>query len=602
MKDPVQLQRTRWSWFAVVMLAALLLTTMPPVRRAEQSWLDAQWRVLRELAAPATPAAAADPVVVGIDEATYDGIAEPFALWHRPLGALFSALAEAAPRAVLVDIALPERSFDAVVAGSDAALLTGVRALARTAPVTFAVMVGPDGQHRPVLPALVAVAGAQSFAPALLPLDEDSHVRRLAYAADGGAPAPTLAGSLATRLGAPAAPPGALIDFTLGRPFDYLPMHEVLAAVRDGDTATLRQRLGGRPVVVGSVLAHVDRIATPVPLAAWEPADAVPPGTLVHAQALRSLLAGRAVSPLPWWLGPLLAVSCAAVFWVPWGPWRTVAVAAGGVVAIATLSMALLSAGSYLPTFAAASSVVIGVASRQALDAALALRERARLRGAFGGYVSPQVLERLLAGRIDPSRPDGPRPMAFLFADLRGFTTRGQHESALDTVVMLNRYYDAIIEPIHAQGGMVDNFRGDGIMVVFGAPEPLSDPARAAVLAAGGMVRALAGLNRRLHAEGRPALEMGIGIACGEAVAGEVGSRYRHDYTAIGDAVNVAARLQDQCKPHRAQAVVSAAVAERVQPGDAEIHELGAIDLRGHTAVHCCALAWTVDALEEEGQ
>jgi len=592
---------TRWrrGAAAAVLLAAALLPLAPPVRQLELDWLDAQWRLLRHgvpmpAPGPATPRRD-EPLVIGIDETTYQGIAEPFALWHRPLGELFAAIAAAAPRAVLVDIALPERSFDAVLSGSDAALLAGVHALARAAPTVFAVMAGPDARPRPVYAPLVALAGAQAFAPALLPLDADGHVRRLGYedtAAAQHAPA-TLAGTLAAQLGATAPASDALIDYSLGRPFGYLAMHELLALQRAGRGAELRERLAGRVLVLGSVLAYSDRFATPVPLAAWEDATAQVPGALVHAQALHTLLSGRAVRALPEAASLALAVGGAALGWLrPKRRWRAAALPLAVVLVLALASTALLRAGLYLATAAAASAALLAALARHALEAAFALRERARLRGAFGGYVSPQVLERLLAGELDPSRPDGPRTMAFLFADLRGFTTRGQHESALDTVTMLNRYYDAIIEPIHAQGGTVDNFRGDGIMVVFGAPQPLADPARAATLAAAGMVRALAALNRRLRAEGRAALEMGIGIASGEAVAGEIGSRGRHDYTAIGDAVNVAARLQDQCKPQRAQAVASDMVAARLQPGEAQIRELGAIELRGHAPVRCCALAW----------
>ncbi|GMV45222.1 MAG: hypothetical protein AMXMBFR66_06200 [Pseudomonadota bacterium] len=578
--------------------AAALLPLLPPLQRAELAWLDTQWRLLRRLAPPAAAAARDEPVVVGIDEATYQGIAEPFALWHRPLGELFAALAAAGPRGVLVDIALPERSFDRVLPGSDAALLAGMHALARAAPVVYAVMSGPDGRPRPVFAPLAAVAGAHSFASALLPLDEDAHVRRLGGAAGNLEPA-TMAAALAARLGVASPHADALIDYAPRHRFDYLPMQDLLALQRAGRSDELRARLGGRPLVLGVVLAYSDRLATPVPLAAWQDDAAAPPGVLVHAQALRTVLSARAVQPAPPAAACALVLACAALGWlrlpaaaVPASVPPALALPVMALLALALLSTALLRAGWYLPAAAAAAALVLTALARQALEAALALRERARLRSAFAGYVSPQVLQQLLAGELDPARPDGPRPMAFLFADLRGFTTRGQHEAARETVAMLNRYYDAIVEPIHAQGGMVDNFRGDGIMVVFGAPQPQPDAARAAMLAAGGMVRALTALNRQLRSEGRPALEMGIGIACGEAVAGQVGSRQRHDYTAIGDAVNVAARLQDQCRPQRAQAVVSTEAATRLRAGEAQIRELGEIELRGHAPVRCCALTW----------
>jgi adenylate cyclase len=294
-----------------------------------------------------------------------------------------------------------------------------------------------------------------------------------------------------------------------------------------------------------------------------------------------------------------LGLLAALLWWLPPAGGRGLTAAfIGGALLLGT-ALALLRAGLQLPTAAALLTGLCAALLRHGFDAALALRERARLRAAFGGYVSPQVLQRLLDGELDPTRPDGPREMAFLFADLRGFTTRGEEEPALATVTMLNRYYDAVIAPVHEAGGMVDNFRGDGIMVVFGAPQALAEPARSAVQAAGGMVRALRALNRQLQAEGRPVLEMGLGVALGEAVAGQIGSRSRYDYTAIGDAVNVAARLQDQCRGFNAAAVVSAAVADRLQPGDADITELGELDLRGHTPIRACMLTWAPGGKED---
>ncbi|MEO6409546.1 MAG: adenylate/guanylate cyclase domain-containing protein [Burkholderiaceae bacterium] len=584
-----------WVGFVAVMLVSAVLEYLPPIRQAELTLLDAQWQLLRRLVGPHSAAPADDPVVVGIDEASYRSIEEPFALWHRPLGELFAAFAAAAPRAVLVDVALPERSYDGILPGSSAALLHGVKSLVGRVPTVFALTIGPGGEPRPVMPALLAVAGAGSFALALVPVDADGRVRRLWPDEGGDTAPPTLVQALAIALGARHAGDGSpppLIDYALGAPFDYLPMHRLLEAHRRGDSDALRILLGGRPVVVGSVLAYADRLASPLPLAAWEAPGVDPPGLLVHAQALRTLLARRAIVQLPAAIPVALALLCSALWWVTPLNGRTLAFTIAVVAGVLMLSSSLLYLGAYLPAFAAIRSALLATSMRKTLEATLALRERRRLRATFGGYVSPQVLDRMIDGELDPSRPDGPRTMAFLFADLRGFTTRGQTESALDTVGMLNRYYESIIGPIHENGGMVDNFRGDGIMVVFGAPQPLADPGRAAVLAAAGMVRSLSALNRALAAEGRAALEMGVGIASGSAVAGEIGSRLRHDYTAIGDAVNVAARLQDQCKVFSAQAVVCAETARSLNPGEASLRPLGDLELRGHAPVAACAIEW----------
>jgi len=580
------------SGFVLLLLMALMRTSVPLVQRLELILLDAQWQALRQYRGPVPVPAEAEPVVITIDEHALTQVAEPLALWHRPLGRLLGRLADAGVRAVVLDVALPERSFEAVVPGLDRALLEGLARLARSTPVTLAVMADPDGQPRPVWPEAVALAGPQSFALALLPVDVDGQMRRLTHRSAAVPDAtPTLAEAMLQRLQPQAAalPPGAMIDYSLGQPMVPVPVTALLA---DEPDAALMARLKGRTVLVGSALAFSDRLLTPVPLAPGAANANDTPGVLVHAQALRTLLAHRAVQAVPAWAPLLLALAATLLWWVPARGWRGPVTTGSAVLGLLAVSTWALAHGQHLPVASAVASAVVAMSSRKALDASLALRERGRLRAAFGGYVSPQVLQQMLDGQLDASRPDGPRPMAFLFADLRGFTARSQTEAAQETIAMLNRYYDAIIAPIHAHGGTVDNFRGDGIMVVFGAPAPLANPARSAVLAAAGMAQALDDLNVQLAAEGGPQLEMGIGIAHGDAVAGNVGSRSRHDYTAIGDDVNVAARLQDQCKPHGARAVCSRVVQGFLAAGDAHCRDLGELPLKGHTPVAAVALSW----------
>jgi class 3 adenylate cyclase len=175
--------------------------------------------------------------------------------------------------------------------------------------------------------------------------------------------------------------------------------------------------------------------------------------------------------------------------------------------------------------------------------------------------------------------------MAFLFADLRGFTALSERESPEAVLDLLNRYYAAITPALHAHGGTIDNFRGDGVMVMFGAPEPLARPEQAALAAAQAVLDAVAALNLRLAAQGRAPLECAIGVAAGEAVFGDLGSTERKDYTALGDAVNVAARLQDVAREGGHALVVTAAVLERAgEPSEGWL-ALGERALRGHSPV-----------------
>ncbi len=136
------------------------------------------------------------------------------------------------------------------------------------------------------------------------------------------------------------------------------------------------------------------------------------------------------------------------------------------------------------------------------------------------------------------------RYVTVLMSDLRGFTSLSDNHALEDVVRWLNEYFSEMVEIILSYGGTVDKFMGDGILVVFGAPTPLPDPEHRAVACALDMQTCLKGFNRRRTAQGLSALEMGIGICAGDVVAGNIGSDKRREYTVIGDAVNIAARLQ----------------------------------------------------------
>jgi adenylate cyclase len=167
---------------------------------------------------------------------------------------------------------------------------------------------------------------------------------------------------------------------------------------------------------------------------------------------------------------------------------------------------------------------------------------RRRFRDAFGRYVSREVLAQVLAEA--PSLHGERREVSVLFSDLRDFATLSEAMPAEVVARHLNEYFAAMTTAIFGHRGMVNDFIGDAVMAIFGAP--LADPDHAvhAVQSALAMDRALRALNPRREAQGFPALRMGIGIHTGEVFAGNVGSAERFKYTVIGDTVNVAARLE----------------------------------------------------------
>jgi adenylate cyclase len=268
---------------------------------------------------------------------------------------------------------------------------------------------------------------------------------------------------------------------------------------------------------------------------------------LVHAQVLRAMLNGGLVQPLPRWPILLFIVAAAALVLLP-SRLASVGVYAAFVVGLAGLGLLLLRYGWFIEPAAPALAATLGLGVRFVGDGVAQARERATLRNAFGGYVSPQIMSEILAGRIRPGLGGRRERVCVLFSDIRDFTTRSEFMPPEELIDMLNRYFTEMEQSVHSQGGTVDKFMGDGMMCFFGAPQPLDYPAEAAVAAARDMLRRLDALNAEFVTQGRSPISVGIGLHLGEVVVGHVGSKARHDYTVIGDAVNTASRIEGLTK------------------------------------------------------
>src|SRR5205809_4778187 len=135
-----------------------------------------------------------------------------------------------------------------------------------------------------------------------------------------------------------------------------------------------------------------------------------------------------------------------------------------------------------------------------------------------------------------------------LFADIRGFTRISEHAPPERIVSLLNKYFSAMTDIIFAHGGTLDKYLGDGLMSLFGAPTTTPEDASNALNTAVAMQRRILGINQELRAEGFPEIGVGIGLHTGEATVGYIGSERRSEYTAIGDTVNTASRLESNAK------------------------------------------------------
>jgi class 3 adenylate cyclase/CHASE2 domain-containing sensor protein len=522
-------------------------------------------------------------VLIGIDEATERLYPEPHALWHAHLGETFEALALARPQAVGVDISLPDRSFDAVRPGGDAALIRGLVLLRRACPLVLGITLQGDGRLRPIHAPFQTAAGPRGVGLVQWPVDADGVVRRFDERFAGRREAePTLPGQVARALGRPVG--AGWLDYRSAAPVPYVPFHQVADWHRQGQTEALRQAFAGKVVLVGSVLPFVDRHFQVVDLNGWgEDNRRFAPGVLLHVQALRNLLGPGLMTEVP---GPaLLALTVLCTLLGSLLGWR---VRLGGLAvalsltALTAAAVGVFRQGAFLPPTLPAVGLVSGYLVRAIWETVRRQRESARLKRVFGGNVSPLILNEILAGRIDPGLEGERAFLCVLFSDVRGFTTLSEGREPEAIIGVLNRYFDRMAPQIHAFGGSVDSYMGDGIMAHFGHPAGAANPCQAAFEASQAMLAALKAFNRELAAEGHPELRIGIGLHAGDAVVGYIGSRERHEYTAIGDTVNVASRVEGLSKEAGHPLVVTEAVAERLD-GGAALVPLGPRLIKGHT-------------------
>ncbi len=234
----------------------------------------------------------------------------------------------------------------------------------------------------------------------------------------------------------------------------------------------------------------------------------------------------------------------------------------------------------------------LGVLGQSFNEMIRGLRDRERIREAFGRYVSPEVAEAVLRGEVELG---GERRRAtMLFLDIRDFTTLSEAQPPEGVVRTLNEFFTEVVGVARRFGGLVNKFGGDSSLIVFGVPLSQEDASLRAVETALAIEEALQALNERRQARGEPPLRIGIGIHAGDVVAGNVGSPERLEYTVIGDPVNVAARLQGLRYRYPEHTIfVSEAVLEEIGPFRKEyrLQDLGKVRVKGkQAAIHAYVL------------
>ncbi len=491
------------------------------------------------------------------------------------------ALIQVNPAVVGLDIVLPDRSYESVLAGTDRDLLRGLILARQSYPLVLGLTIDSAGNPRPVHPTFLAAAGSDATGFVLVPHDSDNVVRRFDPYLDVDRTAMTFVGQIASKLGLH--PAGGFIDYSVGASLDYISMKELLDAFRENNMGIFRNRLEGKVVLVGPVLPLEDRSLQPVSLARWENGKMDAPGILVHAQAVRSLGSGL-IREVPIGLSVTLALLATLVWFSSTTPVRAILPAALWSAGVLGVSLWLVAHGTFLPLGLVLWGFWSAALGRLLFEAIARLRQRRQLRSALAGYVGPQIVDEVLSGRLAIDLGGRRALICVVFTDIRGFTPRSEAMSPEGVVDLLNRYFEEVIDCVHRHDGTIAQLMGDGLMAIFGAPNILANPSLAAFTAAQEMFQRLEVLNARLRGDNIEPIDIGVGLNTGYAIVGHVGARTRHEYTATGDVVNVAARLESLTKEVGYPLLCSESV--KAQLGkEIELDNLGAHPIKGHSPV-----------------
>ncbi len=358
-------------------------------------------------------------------------------------------------------------------------------------------------------------------------------------------------------------------------------------------TAWLRDKI----IMIGADLPQQDRHQTPLSLQLGAE-DRTLPGIVIHAHILAQLLDGTEMPVLPAWAEVLIligAVSCGAalsMFAIP-----LLATAGLGVLAL----VAFWFIGFEL--FRAAGPMIELVGPSIGFLAAIGVaggygrrKERATkrlLRKAFSRYVSPKVIEKMLA---DPARlalGGETREMSFIFTDIAGFTSLSESLPPEQAIGLLQDYLDGMVEIALEHDGAIDKFIGDAVMVFFGAPTDQPDHAERAVQCAVALDGFAETFKREQQEKGIDFGHTRIGVHTGPAIVGNIGSKRRFEYTSVGDTVNSAARLESVNKHFGTRLCISGETVSRCT--GIVLRPVGDVVLKGKQQALEVFTAWNAD-------
>ncbi len=528
------------------------------------------------------------PVLVAIDEPSFADIKQPWP-WPRGLhGQLIESLRAAGAKVIALDLVFSEPQ-DAV---QDQLLAQALGPDVVLASTEAKIDTPQTKQDANILPLQMFLDTGAAAGNAAVELDEDGVFRRI----------PPFEGTFADvvlqRAGEAVAPqPNALIQYfdpVTGGGIDIYSYYQALDAKNMLPAGVFEDRI----VIVGfrlNLSAEIKRSSTDnFEVSTTVRTRQLMAGAEVQTTILQNLRNGLSISLLPnWAIFLLTAVAAWAGAWInrrflALRAVLTLLIGGGFIIidAYLVLRFGRWWTGASFPflalLFAVGIEAGIGVLEERA--------NRRRITAAFQHYLAPSMVDMLAR---DPSLlklGGAKRELTILFCDVRGFTTISEilKDDPERLVALMNRVLTRLSEVVLAAGGTIDKYIGDCVMAFWNAPLADPDHARHAAEAALKMLTAMETLNAEMASEGAagehrlPKIDVGIGINSGICIVGNMGSETRFDYSAIGDAVNLASRLESMCKTYGRQIVISEATQAKIAPWF-ETEELDRTTVRGRS-------------------
>ena len=573
--------RTLAAGFAAV-LVAVGLGGFGVLDSAELAALS-QLFELRGSRAPTAPI-----VIVSIDEDSFDELNLPWPFPRALHAKLTDILSAAGPLAIGFDVLFPEPSprGPADDAALGAAVARAHNVVLGAAMTTVSERVEAGGLTMDVektdfnAPLPVIRRGAAAVAPVNHSTDQDGALRRTTLrhrVTDRMVDAWDLAlYRLAEAGGLPVAPlppvDEIIINFRGGaHTFSRVPYHRVV----NGEVSP--EEFRGAIVLIGATTPVLhDIFATPFARARGMP------GVEIHANVIDTLVRGDRVRAIPRQVSLVLAA--VAAFGAAWLAARlpvaraSIAVLLIWVVLGAGTFLAFALWNVWLQTVGVMLGLVLGYGITVVDNYVREQRERRRL----GQFFSPDVLREIVRHRGDVALGSSRRVVTVLFSDIRGFTSLSERLEPERVAEMLGEYLTEMTDVVFRHGGTVDKYIGDCIMALYNAPFEDPDHAANAVRTALELQERTLAVSARWESRLGVPIRNGVGIHTGEAVVGTMGSRQRLEYTAIGDTVNLASRLEGLTKEHGMSVIISEETHERVKTRFLA-RELGSVAVRGKT-------------------